>query len=578
MDVTATDVVLHMGEWYLGSLILLSAISVLTSIYVVVKRRMPGSITGGILIFFGGLWTLSYYLQLSVIFSEEIIFWFLVKSSVAYIVPSLFVLYIHEFFEFKIPKGLPLGLLTSPAVFTVLQLARNSASVVFKDLIIYNQAHVAPKYTPFGLIPIFHTYLISLFLMGYFIKTLMAQQEILKLRVSAFLAITTLYIVTFTADTFLLGPFPFEITPILVNFMGVGLALLNSERLYKRDILPPALKNLIEESEDLIIITDQMDSVLYLNEPAKQVSGHKDFKFRDLYIWDVFPTLLIESGERIQTLSTNERTYDIQSSLLNDWQDYNRSKAYVLRDITELMAYQYNLEDLVEQKSHELMHSERMAAIGETTLMVGHDLRNPLQVLKFLVHKLRNNSEPDPDVRQLLEKIDSNIIYMDKIISDLSLFAKNSDPETQHIMLIDVVERCISKLEVPSIVIIDYDFDFGFELHVDPYMFERVLYNLILNAIQAMPSGGVIHIEAEEQDGSKTIRVTDSGTGIPEELRENLFMPLSTTKPKSVGMGLAFCKKIVTLHSGDIHLDSDIIEGCSFVIELPESEKPQIFE
>ena len=101
-------------------------------------------------------------------------------------------------------------------------------------------------------------------------------------------------------------------------------------------------------------------------------------------------------------------------------------------------------------------------------------------------------------------------------------------------------------------------------------MIERVFNNLLLNAIQSMTDGGVICVEAENLDGKIELRVTDSGAGIPEEISETLFTPLSTTKPKGVGMGLAVCKKIMNLHKGDIKVDTTVRDGASFVIEMPE--------
>jgi signal transduction histidine kinase len=363
-------------------------------------------------------------------------------------------------------------------------------------------------------------------------------------------------------------------TPPLVNVMGVVVAMITSERLYKRDVLPSVFESMVEEIGDLVIATDNMDRVIFINSGARNITKLENHGFLTHYIWDFFPSLTIDSGDRVQTLTADGKTYDVQHSYLQDWQHHNRPKVYVLRDVTELIDYQNNLEELVEAKSKALMQTERMAAIGETTLMVGHDLRNPLQVLKFLTHEIKkmNASGRTETTSSLLEKMDSNVNYMDKIVSDLSLYARNRQPTKQSTVLIELLESCLVKINVPSDIFIDYDFDFQHEVYVDPYMIERVFNNLILNAVQAISDGGVIRIQALKKNGSDVISVTDTGTGIPAHIQENMFKPLNTSKPKGVGMGLAVCKKIVNLHEGTITVDQTVLDGACFVIEMPESQ------
>lgn len=561
-----------MAGLYQGTLGVFIVVSIITGVYVLLKRNMPGSKTGGVLILLSAVWSTAYICQLAMVFSEEIIQGFLFKEAVALIIPCVYVMYIIRFLEFKIPKWVLGGIVVIPCAFSLLYMIPGYRSLLFQELIIYNQVHVAPKYTQLGLTPIFYMYLMSLILISYFIKTLVSQQNVLKIRVIVFLMVTTLFDLSYTLDLFNLYPLGFEMTPPLVNLMGVGVALFSSERLYKQDVLPSVFKSMMDKIGDLVVVTDHLDRVIYLNNTALNITKEPNPGFLTHYIWDIFPSLAIESGGRLQTLATDNKTYDVQSSYLQDWQNTNRSKIYVLRDVTELVDYQYNLEQLVEEKSHALMQTERMAAIGETTLMVGHDLRNPLQVLKFLTHELKkmNDSGKTEKSCALLEKMDSNVNYMDKIVSDLSLYARNRQPTKQSIVLIDLLESCLVKINVPNDVFIDFDFEFEHQVYCDPYMIERVFNNLILNAVQAMPDGGVVRVHAQKQDGSDVITVTDSGAGIPEEIKANIFEPLNTSKPKGVGMGLAVCRKIVNLHEGSITVDHNASEGASFVIQIPE--------
>lgn len=557
-----------MVELYTGALAVFGVTALLTSLFVLLTRTMTGSKTGGFLVLLSSFWSIAYIHQLIFLFSEDIILGFLLKSGISYIFPFIYVVYLHRFFEYKVPRYIPPLLVITPSFFAILQLIPAYRPVIFQELIIYNQNQVAPKYTLFGLTPILLTYLLSVILFGYFIKTLISEPGILKARALAFLAASSIFLITYTLDLFMIGGFRYEITPPILNILCVGITMFSTERLYKRDVLGTVFATMAEDIGDLIVVTDNQDRVIYVNDQAHNVSKLKAIKFLESHIWDVFPSLLVNEGQRTQTLAADGKTYDIKSYLLKDWQDYDRSKVYILRDVSELIEYQYNLEQLVEEKSHEVMQAERMVAIGETTLMVGHDLRNPLQVVKFLTHKLKlENTDPMAD--EILEKMDSNLNYMDKIVSDLSLYARNREPMVQTIPLIDLIENSLQKITVPENIILDYDFTFDFIVEVDPYMIDRVLNNLILNAIQAMPEGGVVSIEAEERNGRKVIRVRDSGSGIAEEIRENLFKPLNTTKPKGVGMGLAVCRKLVKLHKGSIDVDDSYYDGACFQLEFP---------
>ena len=104
---------------------------------------------------------------------------------------------------------------------------------------------------------------------------------------------------------------------------------------------------------------------------------------------------------------------------------------------------------------------------------------------------------------------------------------------------------------------------------VDWYMIQRLFINLLLNAVQAMPDGGKLSVNAYKRDDDNVIVIGDTGIGIPEESLKNLFKPLYTTKAKGTGLGLAVCKKIVDSHDGTIQVESTVGIGTIFTITLP---------
>jgi len=244
----------------------------------------------------------------------------------------------------------------------------------------------------------------------------------------------------------------------------------------------------------------------------------------------------------------------------------------------ELERYSQHLQELVEEKTKQLRDAERLTAIGETATMVGHDLRNPLQVIINTVFLARIEVEDAPEeLRKKLEEygipgmfdtIDKQVDYMNKIVSDLQDFARDMKPRVTKSNLNDLIKDAIP-LALPSNIIINKELAVE-SAFFDSYMMRRVMNNLITNAIQAMPNGGTLTVKAFVEGDQTVINVQDTGVGIPEEFKPKLFKPLSTTKSIGTGMGLAVVKRFVVAHNGTIDVESEVGKGSTFIIRLPQ--------
>jgi two-component system cell cycle sensor histidine kinase/response regulator CckA len=248
----------------------------------------------------------------------------------------------------------------------------------------------------------------------------------------------------------------------------------------------------------------------------------------------------------------------------------------------ELKRYSQHLEELVEERTGQLREAERLVGIGQTAAMVGHDLRNPLQGLQYIVdlQRLRFERLP-PDERsrdewkkeqELFDKIRDQVFYMGKIVYDLLDYTRAIMPENEEIAVEKLIEDVIGSLPYIDNVLIVTEVP-DLQLSADPNLLRRVLTNLILNAVQAMPSGGTVTVSASAGDGSVAISVRDTGTGIPREFQEKLFKPLFTGKPKGTGLGLVVVKRIVEAHAGKISVESEVGKGSTFTVKLPIVEK-----
>jgi PAS domain S-box-containing protein len=240
--------------------------------------------------------------------------------------------------------------------------------------------------------------------------------------------------------------------------------------------------------------------------------------------------------------------------------------------------------DFTELKKTEeaLKNAERLAGIGETAAMIGHDLRNPLQVLQYVVDLQRLRIEQIPSEQrgpddweresELFDKINEQVFYMNKIVGDLQDFARPIVPENEEVDIKGLIEDVISSLPPTDGVHIEEQIP---NLHViaDPHLLHRVFANLLLNAVQAMPGGGELKVSAFSEDGAIAVRVSDTGTGIHEDFKDKLFKPLFTGKAKGTGLGLAVVKRIVEAHGGEIIVESEVGKGSTFTVKLPIVEK-----
>ena len=201
--------------------------------------------------------------------------------------------------------------------------------------------------------------------------------------------------------------------------------------------------------------------------------------------------------------------------------------------------------------------AERLAAIGETAGMVGHDIRNPLQAITSSVYLAKEETKALPEsgekegLTESLETIEEQVLYINKIVSDLQDFVKPLNPKIEEIHLPKLVKDAFLSIAIPENVKVLISIEEHIrELVVDKYLIKRVLINLITNAIQAMPEGGMLTLTAAQENETACISVEDTGLGIPEENRNKIFKPLFTTKSKGQGFGLAVCKRLVEAHSG----------------------------
>ena len=262
--------------------------------------------------------------------------------------------------------------------------------------------------------------------------------------------------------------------------------------------------------------------------------------------------------------------------------------AYLFQELTnaknKIREYADQLEMKVKQRTQELveaqnklLRAERLAAIGEISAMVGHDLRNPLTGIAGAAYylKTKGGEKLDEKSREMLEIIEKDVEYSNKIVSDLLDYSREMHLEQRETTLKSVVGEALAFVHIPSSIKVLDSTQNEPKVEVDVGKLKRVFVNLVKNAVDAMPKGGTLRIRSRERDGQVDVSFADTGTGMSKEVLQRLWSPLFTTKAKGMGFGLAICKRIVEGHGGVISVESTAGKGTTFTVTIPIKAKTE---
>jgi signal transduction histidine kinase len=238
--------------------------------------------------------------------------------------------------------------------------------------------------------------------------------------------------------------------------------------------------------------------------------------------------------------------------------------------------------ELGESRAH-AARQEKLASLGTLAAGVAHEIRNPLTAINVRLHSLKKNLVPNSSEQEDALVIGHEIQRLERIVQEFLLFARPADPQFLTVSADSLLARIQSlfgpKFEETSIRL-NLESVPDIWVRVDPHQIEQVLINLIQNAAESMARGGTITLRA--RSGSSRLNgrirpvimleVSDTGTGIPPEVRKRMFDPFFTTKEGGTGLGLAIAARIVEKHGGSLECRSEVNRGTIFVILLPHTK------
>ncbi|MFA4915777.1 MAG: PAS domain S-box protein [Syntrophales bacterium] len=351
------------------------------------------------------------------------------------------------------------------------------------------------------------------------------------------------------------------------------------------------LINLIENSVDAIFAADMKGNIIIFNRSAEDMLDYKTEEvIGKMNIRDVYPagvatevmkklrspdfggvgkllsspfTQMRKGGELIEGV--------LSASIIYDAEGREVASVGIFKDIRDRL----RMERELHRTQQALLQSEKLAAMGRLTSQVAHELNNPIYGIMNTLELLKTEIPPESKRRKILELSLSETQRLSEMLRNMLSFSKPEEEKRMSVKINDIIEGILMMMEKQMRemnVKVETSLDSEIpEVMASTNQMRQVFINIIKNAMEGMPKGGILTVSTLRAKDSVLIKIGDTGMGIPEEIKDKIFEAFFTTKQKvkGVGLGLSVCYGIIKDHGGEIKVDSDVGKGTTFIITLP---------
>ncbi len=233
----------------------------------------------------------------------------------------------------------------------------------------------------------------------------------------------------------------------------------------------------------------------------------------------------------------------------------------------------------LDRRQNILVETHKLRAIGNLTAGIAHELNNPLNNIILTSEMMKDGYQDwtDEEIRDMINDLVTQGQRAQQVVKNLLDFARESETTMEYLYIDKLIDETIrlsrNQIKISKIEIREEIADNLPPIYGDRKLLIQVFLNLLLNAIDAMPNGGVVtvRVEEEKKTGFLSIHISDTGVGIPSHILSSIFTPFFTTKPtgRGTGLGLAVSKGIIEKHGGSIEVESRVGEGTTFTVHLP---------
>jgi signal transduction histidine kinase len=317
------------------------------------------------------------------------------------------------------------------------------------------------------------------------------------------------------------------------------------------------MSELIEELPTGIMLADEAGAVTYANKAALEYMGIDHDGLQEVNVKGI-----IRHGSGKKDLMFRTKGDERITVRLGRVSLSGGCSAIILTDISEI----HRLEQ-------ELLKMDKLATVGELTSGIAHEIRNPLAGIKTTAQALQEEIPENDQRRDYVSRIIIEIDRLSKLLLNFFDFAKPKELNLRSCDLKKTIEDAVFMVRDTArqshVRIMEFYPPGEVRIKADPDMVQQVLMNVFINAVQSMTSGGSMEVHLAERGANVEISVSDTGKGIPENIRSRIFDPFFTTKPKGIGLGLSISYRLVKMHSGNITFVSGP-RGTTFNISLPK--------
>ncbi len=363
----------------------------------------------------------------------------------------------------------------------------------------------------------------------------------------------------------------------LVSIAGQAAIAIENARLYEQiKTSEERYRTLFEAAGTSLVILDEKHCFRLVNHAFETLSGYT----RDGLIGQRKLTSFLvgkdqTEEESVEGLKMSPQSWEAQ------FMDKNRVVRQVHITTTHIPGSSDMLVSLIDmtrqrELERQLYRSEELAAIGELSAGIAHEIRNPLVAIITSVGLLRDEPQLSGEGQQLLDVVKEESDHLAAIVDDFLQFARPKKPsfneENMNKLLKDVIKRYkdLNKKRIKWVECYDKGLP---SVSLDRHQIQQVVTNLLLNSLDAMADGGVLTVETRRErslnENRVRLTITDTGIGIHEKELSKIFQPFYSTKEKGTGVGLAICQRIVNDHRGEILVESEVGKGSSFSVILP---------
>jgi two-component system sensor histidine kinase PilS (NtrC family) len=331
-----------------------------------------------------------------------------------------------------------------------------------------------------------------------------------------------------------------------------------------------------------LITLDSGEHILSINPAGEAILGQATSRLRSRPVQEILPGLQhipgwpnLTQGERseVEYQHPDGQTLYLGFSVtyLREGQSTGLEKIITFKDLTQI----HEMEDHLRQM-------DRLAMMGQMAAGIVHEIKNPLASISGSIQMIREELKEDGPGDRLINLVSREVEKLDALLHDFITFARPSQPSEKGVDLDEVIPGTIELIQknkgVSGTIHWELNLEPNLVLKMPSNELSQILWNLLTNALQAVPEGGHIRLtgrlikEGRFREGVE-IRIGDDGPGIPEAQWKRIFDPFFTTKEKGLGLGLSIVQKLVSQHQGIIKVNSPVKGGTEFILIFPHAQE-----